>query len=48
MVRGRTSISIDPELLEKFDKHCKENAMTVSGRIEILIKDYMEKIENKK
>jgi metal-responsive CopG/Arc/MetJ family transcriptional regulator len=48
MAKETLSVTIDSELLKKFKDHSKENAINISGRIEILIRDYMGKIEKKK
>ncbi|MFA6851064.1 MAG: ribbon-helix-helix protein, CopG family [Selenomonadaceae bacterium] len=47
-MKSRTTITIDTEVLKKLQKHCKETGQTVSPRIEILIKKYLQGDKNEK
>ncbi len=44
-MKKRINITIDDKLVEQFQDYCKKNAMKVSSKIELLIKD---EIKNEK
>ncbi len=43
MVRKQITITIDEEVLEEFKKHCEENDINMSKRIERYMKEDLEK-----
>ncbi len=41
------SISLEKELNERIQEHCKSTGRTISGLISLLLKKYLEEEENK-
>ena len=41
-MRKIVSISLDADLHKEFAKHCKDNGMSVSGRLEVLLSKDLE------
>ena len=46
-MKKKVTLSIDSKIYEKFQKYCEENAIMLSKKIELWIKDFLEKGKNK-
>ena len=42
-MKERINITIEKELIKKFQEYCKKRAMKVSSKIELMIKEELEK-----
>lgn len=45
MTKKKVTLSLDSKVYDSFKKYCDENAVKLSGKIEIWIKDFLEKAE---
>ena len=41
-MKRKVTLSIDSKIYGEFQKHCEENAIMLSKKIELWIKEYME------
>lgn len=48
MVHKRVTLSIDSKTYDEFQKYCQENAIMLSKKIELWIKDFMEEKKDRK
>lgn len=42
MVKKKVTLSLDSEIYLKFQKYCEENAIMLSKRTELFMKDFLE------
>jgi len=42
MVKKKVTLSLDSKIYSDFQKYCEENAIMLSKKIEIFIKDFMD------
>lgn len=47
-MKKKVTLSIDPKIYSEFQKYCEENAIMLSKKIELWIKDFLEEGKNKK
>jgi len=40
-MKKKVTLSLDADIYEKFQKYCEENAVMLSKKIELWIKDYL-------
>jgi len=41
-MKKKVTLSVDSKVYEKFQKYCEENAIMLSKKIELWIKDFLE------
>ena len=47
-MKRKVTLSIDSDVYNKFQKYCEENAIMLSKKIELWIKDFLEESKKKK
>ena len=44
-MKKKVTLSIDADIYVKFQKYCEENAIMLSKKIELWIKDYLKEVK---
>jgi hypothetical protein len=47
-MRKKVTLSFDDKVYKQFQKYCDENAIILSGKLEIFMRDFLEHTEVKK